>query len=46
MDEKVKVIMNSKTTSGHNFKATLGLKEFNIVLTKKIMSANKNNEFT
>ena len=35
MDEKVKVIMNSKTTSGHKFKARWRLKEFNVVLAKK-----------
>ena len=46
-DEKlaVKAIMDCRPTSGHKFKTRLGCKKHYVILTKKAISANKNNEF-
>ena len=41
----IKLIMDCRTKSAHTFRTRLGFKQYNVILTKKTISAHKNNEF-
>ena len=40
-----KVIVDCQTKSTHKFRTRLGFKQYDVILTKKTISVNKNNEF-
>ena len=37
--------MDCRNALAHKFKTRLGFKQYDVILTKKTISANKNNEF-
>ena len=42
---EIEVIMDCRTISAHKFRVRSGFKQYDVILTKKTISANKNNEF-